>query len=339
VKQNINQEKKVCVLAEGAWGTAIAQLLADNGCSVTLWGHDKQVVDAIRKTGYNERYLPGVQLHKSITVTADIGEALQDARFVFQATPVQFLREVLVRARPYLEKDQIWVALNKGIERESLLLPTDIIKDVLGHDTHVAVLAGPSFAAELATRSITAVTIAAPSCELGYELQLLLANDYFRPYVSTDMIGVQLGAALKNVIALGMGMLEGAGHANNARAFLFTRSLAEMAQLVVAMGGNRDTVYGLSGVGDLMLTAMSPLSKNMAVGKRLGAGQELAAIIRDTGYIPEGINTVQSAQLLIERYGVALPICSGIHDVIFGSLTLDAFLASLMRHPLSLECS
>ncbi len=166
----------------------------------------------------------------------------------------------------------------------------------------------------------------------------MLANDYFRPYVTTDVIGVQAGAALKNVITLGIGMLDGAGYTDNAKAFLLTRGLHEMVQLVANVGGRQETVYGLSGVGDLVLTAMGKLSRNLEVGRRLGSGEKLEIILQQTGYIPEGINTVQSVYQLLTQQNLDLPICRGIYDVIFTETTLKDMLRSLMKQPLSFEC-
>jgi glycerol-3-phosphate dehydrogenase (NAD(P)+) len=407
-QQAKKEQVRVCVLSAGAWGTALALLLARNGHQVMLWSHEPADIAAIESSGFNTRYLPSIDLreylNKNLFVTSDIALALDGARFVFQATPVQFLRPVLEQVRlsfsspavicdPFSHKissncvmtqsqressspplvlsasqspkqpqaktgdasvskdagTQIWVAVNKGIEQNTLLLPTQIIQDVLGSHVQVAALAGPSFAQELATQTPTAVTIAAPTCELGRELQHLLANNNFRPYISTDLIGVQVGAALKNVIALGMGMLEGAGYGANARAYLFTRGLAEIAQLSRAMGGKPDTVYGLSGVGDLLLTCSSSMSKNLTVGRKLGAGQPLDTIIRETGFIPEGVNTVRSAHQLATQFAVKLPICSGIHEILFGSASrsgsqpsssqsIGQLLTTLMTQPLGFEC-
>ncbi len=330
--------KNVAVLGEGAWGTAVATLLAHNGYEVHIWCHDKSIVDQINNTHRNEQYLPGITLDTSIHATADMKEALCDSVWVFEAIPVKFLRSVLQQAKECFEESQVWVVLSKGIEQETLLFPTQIIDDVFAIETKKTVFAGPSFAHDVATKQITAVTVAASDCELGIALQQLLANDYFRPYVTTDVIGVQAGAALKNVITLGIGMLDGAGYTDNAKAFLLTRGLHEMVQLVANVGGRQETVYGLSGVGDLVLTAMGKLSRNLEVGRRLGSGEKLEIILQQTGYIPEGINTVQSVYQLLTQQNLDLPICRGIYDVIFTETTLKDMLRSLMKQPLSFEC-
>ncbi len=331
--------KTVCMIGEGAWGTAVATLLAHNGYTVKLWCHDAHVVDTIKKTRCNERYLPGITLDEKIKPTADLNEAICDVQYIFEAIPIKYLRSVLQQAKPCFSPDQIWVILSKGIEQDTLLLPTQMLDDVFGVDVQKAVFAGPSFAHDVASKQVTAVTIGTSDCAFGETLQKFLANDYFRPYFSEDMIGVQVGSAFKNVITLGIGLLDGAGYTDNPKAFLFTRGLYEIVQLAQAMGGRQETVYGLSGIGDLVLTAMGKLSKNLEVGKRLGVGQSLDAILGQTGYIPEGINAVKSIDQLIAKYKLQLPICQGIYDVIFEGESLEAMLRKLMAQPLEWECT
>ncbi len=330
--------KQIAILGEGAWGMAVATLLAQNGHSVKIWCYHAEVVEQINTQHRNEKFLPGIALDPSIKATSDMKEALCDAHWVFEAIPVKFLRSVLQEAKPCFDSDQVWVVLSKGIEQDTLLFPTQMIDSVLGASVKKAIFAGPSFAQDVAKKQITAVTVAAPDCDQAKELQQLLANDYFRPYITTDMIGVQVGAALKNVITLGVGMLDGAGYTDNAQAFLLTRGLHEMVQLATHLGGKQETVYGLSGLGDLVLTAKGSLSRNLDVGKRLGSGQPLEEILKETGYIPEGINTVQSVYQLMEKEKIDLPICWGIYEVIFTDTTVEQMLKSLMHEPLSWEC-
>jgi len=330
--------KSVCMIGEGAWGTAVATLLVHNGYTVKLWCHDASVVDTIKQTRENKRYLPGIMLDEKIEPTAQLDEAVCGVQYVFEAIPITYLRSVLQDAKPCFSQEQIWVVLSKGIEQDTLLLPTQILDDVFGTDVQKAMFAGPSFAHDVASKQITAVTIGTPDCAFGSELQKMLANEYFRPYFSTDMIGVQVGSALKNVITLGIGMLDGAGYTDNPKAFLFARGLHEIVQLAQTLGGKQETIYGLSGVGDLVLTAMGKLSKNLEVGRRLGAGQSLDEILEQTGYIPEGINTVKAVNQLIAKHKLPLPICQGIYEVIFESQSLEAMLKKLMAQPLEWEC-
>ena len=330
--------KRVSVLGAGAWGTAIASLLADNGFQVTLWCYNDEVAESITKIHRNDKYLPGFVLSENIKSTTNLKEAVCDTEFIFEAIPVQFLRSVLEQTTDCFSKEQTWVILSKGIEQETLLLPSQMIDDVFGYTTKKAVLVGPSFAQDVMEKQVTGVTLAATDCKVGRVLQKMLANAYFRPYISLDIIGAQIGAALKNGITLGIGLLKGADYSDNAQAFLLTRGLHEMAQVAVAVGGRQKTIYGLSGVGDLVLTAMGEKSKNLSVGKELGAGKKLKTILQKTGYIPEGLNTVKSINRLMELHKLDLPICSGIYSVIFENKNVHELLKDLMNRPLEAEC-
>ena len=325
------------ILGSGAWGTAIATLLAYNGHQVTLWAYEPEVAAMINNQHENKRYLPGIRLSDRISATHDLAQVVCSAQWVFEAVPVAFLRETLKQTKSCFSKDQIWVITSKGIEQQTLILPSQIIDDVFGYKTQKAVMAGPSFAYELAEQQLTGIAVAAQDCTIADQLQLLLANDYFRPYVSLDMIGVQLGAALKNVIALGVGMLDGAELTDNAKAFIFTRGLHEMVQLGIKLGAKQETFYGLSGVGDMVLTAMGKRSRNLEVGQRLGKGQTLDAILQETGYIPEGINTVQSLHQLMQKEQIKMPVCQGIYQVIFEEKPLKTMLEDLIEQSLGQE--
>lgn len=329
---------KVAVLGEGAWGTAVSTLLAENGFTVTLWCHDPAVKDTILAKRRNERYLPAVELSDLIKPTIDLQETVNDADWIFEAIPVKYLRPILTQLKSSVSSTQRWVLLSKGIEQETLLLPSQIVDDVFERVVDKAVAVGPSFAYELARKRITAITLAATDCDLGLALQKILANNYFRPYLSLDVIGAQVGAALKNVVTLAVGMLDGAGYTDNAKAFILTRGLAEIVTIAHALGGEAKTLYGLSGVGDLVLTAMGAHSKNREVGRRLGAGQSLDQILSETGFIAEGINTVRSVYQLAEKKQLDLPVCAGIYHVVNGTQTIQDFLQDLMSRPLEQEC-
>jgi glycerol-3-phosphate dehydrogenase (NAD(P)+) len=331
--------KNIGVLGEGAWGTAVATLLANNGFTVKLWCHDPAVAQSIRDTRYNKRYLPGIYLDELIIPTFDLSQAVGNASWVFEAIPVKFLRDVLEQVKDVEVSEQKWIILSKGIEQETLLLPSEIIDDVFENHLPKAVLVGPSYAKDLSEKQITAVTLAAVDCDLGLNLQKMLANDYFRPYLSLDMIGAQVGAAIKNVVALAVGMLDGAGYADNAKAFIFTRGLNEMVTIAQSLGGKTKTLYGLSGVGDLVLTATGKQSRNREVGKRLGEGQSLKDILDETGYIPEGINTVNSVYQLMQQKKLDLPVCAGIYEIIHKKKSIPDLLNDLMNRPLEQECS
>ena len=328
----------VAMIGEGSWGTAIAQLLAGNGYKVHLWCHDKEVADSIRVQGENTKYLPGIHLHKNIIPFTDFAQAVCSVRWVFEAIPVRYLRSVLVQVRPCFEQEQVWVVLSKGIEDQTLLFPTQIIDDVFGCTVQKAVFAGPSFAREVAEGAITGVTIGATDCNLGNELQKILSNDCFRAYPTDDLMGVQVGAAFKNVISLGVGMLDGAGYGDNPKAFIFTRGLQEAAHFAQVMGGNQETLYGFSGVGDLVLTSMGKASRNREVGRRIGKGESLDTIMLETGYVAEGINALRALIELAHKRNIKVPICQGIYDVVHRSLPVREMLRRIMQEPLNSEC-
>lgn len=328
----------IAVLGDGAWGTAVATLLAHQGFTVRLWCHTQEVADSIATTGYNHQFLPGVKLSHAIVPVRDIAQAVCGAEWVFEAVPVAFLRGVLEQVRHCFTQEQTWVVLSKGIEHTTLLFPSDIIDDVFGYSTKKVIFSGPSFAHDLSRQQITAVSLASVDVALAQALQHILANHYFRPYVCDDPVGAQVGGALKNVIALAVGLLDGAGYTDNAKAFLLTRGLQEMVHLTTALGGKASTLYGLSGVGDLVLTAMSIQSRNFVVGQRLGKGESLSSIMSSMGgKVPEGSNTVQSVKQLQQKLGISLAICSGVYDVIFKEKALQDMLEALMTFPLESE--
>lgn len=322
--------KQICVLGDGAWGTAIASMLASKGTRVVLWCNDEQVARSIKSTRINERYLPGIQLSPSLYPTTNLDEAMCESEYVFEAVPVLYLRSVLERSKHCFTHGQVWVLLSKGIEQETLMLPSQILQDLFGGGVHTAVVSGPSFAHDLARKQLTAVTLATDGSSESLRTQELLSFDYFRPYLCSDMIGVQVGGAVKNLIALAVGILEGAGCTDNTKAFLLSRGLQEMAHLAHTLGGNRETVQGLSGLGDLVLTAMGTRSKNLAVGRRLGKGESLQTIKADTPTLPEGINTVQAVYQLMQKHALHLPIFAATHEIIFKGARPTALLAALM---------
>ncbi len=324
--------KKIVVLGDGAWGTAIATVLAQNNHQVTLWCHNKEVAQQIENKRCNERYLPSATLSEKIMPEIELSQTLNQADIIFQAIPVKFLRSTLERVRHYADAKQIWVSLSKGIENETLLLPTQIITDVFDCEPQLVALAGPSFAKEVAEKQITAVVAASEHKGAAELIQELMATDYFCCYTSDDIVGVQLAAALKNVVTLVIGILSGAGYGDNTRAFIFTQAIGEIAQLLKAMGGQQKTMYGLAGIGDLVLTSMGSLSKNLQVGKRLGSGQNLEEILQETGFIPEGINTVASVAQLIKKHNLNVPICSGVYKIIFEHKTVDQFLNDITQN-------
>lgn len=319
----------ITVIGEGAWGTAVATLLAHNGHTVLLWCHDEKVKKSIETKQVNERYLPGITLSKNIVPILDLGEALKQSSWIFEAIPIKYLRSVLEAIDLHMCTNKPWVILSKGIENSTLMLPGQIIDSVLGFQTPQVVFFGPGFAHDLAHKHITAVALASTDEKLAFSLQKLLKNDYFKPAISSDSRGAQLCGALKNVIALCVGMLSGAGYGDSTKAFVITQGLHEMATLVTACGGKQETVYGLAGVGDLILTSYGKQSRNVKVGYMLGQGKPLDLILQETGMTPEGINTLTSIHELMKKIDMRLPLLEGVYGVVFSGELLSDFLQKL----------
>lgn len=330
---------KITVLGAGAWGTAIAHLLSDSGHQITLWCHEAHVAANIKEKKINEQFLPGIKLSPLIEPTTDLSLALRASSYIFLAIPVVFLRSILAQAKESFLPTQTWVILSKGIEHATLMLPSQIVDDVFGCHTQKAVLMGPSFARDLSERHITAVTLATHDLAVAQSLQEIITTPYFRPYTSSDVIGVQVGGIVKNVIALMAGILEGAGMtSDNTRSYIITLGLKEMMHIAVALGGRQETIFGLSGVGDLILTATGKSSKNLSFGKELGKGTSFEELRKKWITLPEGVNSVQSIHQIIQKHSLEMPICAGVYAIIFQNKTVALFINDLMKRPLERDC-
>lgn len=262
--------EQICILGAGAWGTAMATLLSHNGHTVKLWSYEADVARMINENHCNTRYLPDIMLGASISATTDMQEALTGATFVFEATPVQFVRSVLELCRPFYKPTQVWVSLSKGIEQRTLLFPADMMRDVFGKGVLLAVVGGPGFAKNLARGEATGLMVAASDTRQADHVARLLTCDYVKTMRGTDMVGIQLCGAIKNVLSLGMGMMEGAGYGDNARALFLTAGFQDMLVCAFGLKAEIDTVHGLAGFGDLVLSSMGESGRNLALGKRLG---------------------------------------------------------------------
>lgn len=309
----------VAVLGAGSFGTALAKLLAEGGHNVSLVPRDPKVAEAINDEHKHPRRLPGIRLPAGLKATCDTKDAVADATVVVSAVPTVALRSVWGEAQQTLRDDALIISATKGIENDSLMLVSDMLKDILPEEAHprLTYLSGPSFALELAKRLPTAVTVAADDEEAACRVQEVISTDYFRAYTTTDVIGVELGGALKNVIAIAAGAADGLGFGLNTSAALITRGLAEIGRLATKMGARPLTLAGLAGMGDLVLTCTGSLSRNRTVGVKLGQGQKLSQILDELGQVAEGVNTTRSVHDLMKRENVEMPISAGVYRLLF----------------------
>jgi len=309
----------VAVLGSGSWGTALADLLARNGNDVRLWAWSSHMVDELRATGCNERFLPGVSLSSNLVVTDHMQSALDGADFVLSVSPSHRVRSVMEEAAPFVPFDTIMISASKGFELDSGLRMTQVLGEVLGPDIsqNSVVLSGPSFAAELARHLPTAVTLASTNSANAESVQQLCQNPHFRLYTQSDVIGTEVGGSLKNVMAIAAGISDGLGLGANARAALLTRGLAEMSRLAEQMGGQAVTLAGLAGMGDLVLTCTGDLSRNRRVGLALGAGGQLESVLAEMTAVAEGVRTTKAAHDLAAAHGVEMPIVDAVYSVLY----------------------
>ncbi|MFN2635829.1 MAG: NAD(P)H-dependent glycerol-3-phosphate dehydrogenase [Gemmatimonadaceae bacterium] len=324
------------VVGAGAWGTALADLLSRNGHDVTLWAYEPDVVASINEKRENVRFLRGHTLSPKLRATGDVNESIRDAELVALATPSHVLRPMVKAARGSLTHAIPVVVASKGLEKGSLCLMTDVVEEELPRATVVA-LSGPSFAKEVAACQPTAVVVASRDAEAAELTQRTFSSPYFRAYTHSDVRGVELGGALKNVMAVATGIAEGLGLGFNARAALITRGLAEMTRLGVALGADQATFAGLAGLGDLVLTCTGSLSRNRAVGLELGKGRKLEDILNDTETVAEGVLTAQSARELARRKGVEMPIVETVNRVLFEGQPVHGAIRALMSRELRAE--
>ncbi len=317
---------QIAVIGGGSWGTAIALHLARKGFPIKIWVYEKNVADDINTTHENTVFLPGIPLPENIAASTDMSEIIQGISNFVMVVPSNFYRRVAESLSLQLPKHGIKiVSAAKGIEENTLKLMTQILEDVLSPSLHenIASLSGPSFAREVANMKFTAVTIAAKNMETARHFQRIFNTPYFRVYTHHDPIGVQLGGAIKNVIAIAVGIADGMGMGTNARAALITRGLAEISRIGRKMGAHTSTFLGLSGMGDLVLTCTGDLSRNRSVGLKLGKGFKLDEIIHDMKMVAEGIQNTKSAYQLTCKLNVRAPIISGMYQVLYENIPLE----------------
>lgn len=329
--------KRIGVLGAGSWGTALAIALTPRFAEIRLWTRSVEQAEALSEERQNARYLPGFRLPEAVTVSHDLAASLEDVDVVLSVVPSRYLRDVLVKAAGLLPAGTPVVSATKGIESESLLRMSQVMGGVLGAGRDVAVLSGPTFAREIAAGEPAAIVIAAEDVAVAEKIQRVFATPTLRFYASTDVTGVEIGAALKNVIALGAGVCAGLGLGSNSVAALVTRGLAEITRLAVALGGKERTLSGLAGLGDLVLTATGPLSRNRAVGVQLGQGRKLPEILAQTTMVAEGVSTCGAAYELGLRHKVELPIISKMHEVLYEQKDPRMAIRELMDRRLTSE--
>ncbi|HSE08972.1 MAG TPA: NAD(P)H-dependent glycerol-3-phosphate dehydrogenase [Nocardioidaceae bacterium] len=323
---------KVAVMGAGSWGTAFSIVLADAGNDVTIWARRQDVCDAINERRENADYLPGIELPPAITATHEPAKALAGASFVVLAVPSQTLRENLTAWVPDLPGDAVLVSLMKGVELGSLKRMSEVISEVTGVGSErIGVVSGPNLAKEIARREPAAAVVACEDEEVAKRLRDLCHSPAFRPYSSTDVIGCELGGAYKNIIGLSVGMAVGLGFGDNTTASVITRGLAETARLATALGADPMTLMGLAGLGDLVATCSSPLSRNRTFGEKLGRGMTTEEILASTRQVAEGVKSCSSLLDLAKRTGVYAPIVEHVHAVVAGEMTAEDMLKSLVN--------
>lgn len=326
------------MLGAGSWGTAFAMVLADAGSDVTLLARRPDLADRIARTRENADYLPGVELSDAIACTSDAATALRGAEIVVMAVPSQTLRANLVAWTPFLPRSALLVSLMKGIELGTTLRMSEVIAAVTGaHADRVAVVSGPNLAREIAERQPAAGVVACIDEDAAGQLQQACHAPYFRPYTNPDVVGCELGGAVKNVIALAVGMAEGMGLGDNTRATIITRGLAETARLGEVLGADPYTFAGLAGLGDLVATCSSPLSRNRTFGERLGQGQRVAEIVASTRQVAEGVKSCESVADLARAHGVDMPITDGVVEVIHNGVAPQRMMHTLLARSAKAE--
>jgi glycerol-3-phosphate dehydrogenase (NAD(P)+) len=327
---------KCTVMGAGAWGTALASLLSENGHQVTLWAYEPDVAESVNASHENRRFLAGVPLHQQLLATASIEQACAGAEFVLFAPPSHVLRNVAAQAARWVPESATLAVATKGIDRERLALMTDVVEQEIPGRAIVA-LSGPSFALEVAHHLPTAIVAASTDPAAALLAQQALSTSAFRVYTQRDVVGVELGGALKNVMAVATGIADGLQLGFNARAALITRGLAEMTRLGVKLGADPATFAGLAGIGDLVLTCTGSLSRNRSVGLEIGRGATLQEVLQGRETVAEGVVTTESAKALAEREGVEMPIVNAVHRVLFEKQPARWALVELMTRDLKGE--
>jgi len=328
---------RVGVVGAGSWGTALASLLAANGHDVRIWSRGSEVANLINAKHENRVYLPGIRLHDSVRATTDLAAAIEGAGLVVMVVPSYAMRATAQRAAPFIAADAIVVSASKGIEDDSCKTMFEVLSETIGNPERIGVLSGPSFAAELCSGQPTVVVAAATTQAVAERIQGWFASLPLRVYSSTDVIGVEIGGVVKNIMAIATGVSDGLGYGHNARAAIITRGLAEIMRLAVALGGRPETLSGLSGIGDLVLTCTGDLSRNRQLGLRIGRGEKVADILAGMRMVAEGVRNTKAVKALADREGIEMPIVDAAYRVLYEDLPPRDVLAELFSRSLKPE--
>jgi glycerol-3-phosphate dehydrogenase (NAD(P)+) len=332
---------KIAIIGAGSWGTALAIVMSRSRKphTVSIWAHEPEIIESIRSRRVNEIFLPGFELPEGIAVTGDIAEAVKDAAIVLGVMPSQHARALYARILPHLSPGAVIVSATKGLEPETLLRMSEVVVQAGAskRGQRVAAISGPSFAREVARGDPTAIVIASNDARLAAEVQEEFSGPTFRLYTNSDVVGVELAGAIKNVIAIAAGVTEGLGLGHNTLAALITRGLAEMSRLGIALGGKPETMSGLAGMGDLVLTCTGALSRNRSVGVELGKGRKLDEIIGSMRMVAEGVPTTAAAQTLARRMSIEMPITEQMHAVLYEGRSPQDAIRELMERRLKGE--
>lgn len=331
-----HRDARIAVIGDGGWGTTLALLLAGKGHDVRLWGAFPKYVEEMDRKRENVKFLPGFHIPESVKLTSDLEKALSGSEFVVLAAPSQYMRGVLDKIKPVAPKGAVYVSVAKGVEKKSLKVMSQLVAERAGR-VPLAVLSGPCIAREIALKMPAAASVASGDPELASRVREILITDYFNLFISEDVLGVELGGSLKNVIAIAAGIVEGLGYGSNTRAALFARGVAEIARLGQKMGARRETFMGLSGLGDLATTCLSPHSRNRGLGELIGKGRSLRQALSETEMVVEGVDTCESAVKLARKHRVAMPITEAVFAILFKNKDPRDTVSALMRSSVARE--
>lgn len=332
----VKKIKNISVIGDGGWGTTLAMLLSQKGYAATLWGAFPDYVEILKSKRVNTKFLPGIRIPSGIHITSSLDEAMDRKDLVVLAVPSQYMRGVLTRISAYKISGGILVSVTKGIENKTLKRMSEVVNEILGK-IPLVVLSGPTIAHEVALKVPTTIVSSAHDLKIAKAVQDVFMTDTFRVYASGDVIGAELGGSLKNIIAIAAGISDGLGFGTNAKAALLTRGLVEMVRLGTAMGAKKETFYGLSGLGDLATTCISPYSRNRHFGEEIGKGKTLKEALEETEMVVEGVATTQSAHDLAKKHKIEMPIAAEIYKVLYEGKDPKKAVYDLMTRPPKVE--